>query len=214
MRVVSFKIDEDLLETLDYIVTIDQVDVQRRRGCGRYPTSCIVRDLLNEAGLLEFAKPLRVIDVTYGQGIFWAVLRSKVVVAAVDIKRLDWRVRPRCFIQAAAQKWRAWLREALECLGNQVDIVAVDPPWQKWRRGREPGGRYHYRASRALGTLESILKAGIELAAYLNAPLLYHWREPLAQYEYLAGPVAFRPYFYIINPRAANYRSYFGVVAP
>ncbi len=194
------------------VVEVTQERASRLPFRSRYPTAKLIAWMLAEAGLLRPFQPIRVIDITFGQGVFWHALRSKVVVAGVDVRRLDWAVRPRCFIEQPAQRWKKWLQEALDCLGGRVDLVVVDPPSQEWRRGREVGGRYHYRASRALGRPEGILEAGLGLARELGVPLLYHWKEPLGR-EHIVGPVAFRPFFHLLNQRAARYRSYFGVLA-
>jgi len=201
------------------MIIIRQTDVQRRGGpCSKYPVSCVVRDLLGQAGLLRPFEPVRIIDLTYGQGIWWYALKGKAIVAGIDIRKLDWVVRPRWFKISLAQAWDNWIEEALKALGGRVDIIAVDPPWQECIRGngcrgREIGGRYHYRASRAIGNPELILESARRLAGRLGAPLLYHFKHPLGG-EHLAGPVAFRPFFYLLNPKAAEYRSYFGVIQP
>ena len=130
------------------LMIISQTDVQRRGGpCSKYPVSCVVRDLLDAAGLLLFGKPLRVIDLTYGQGIWWYALKGKAIVAGFDPARLSWRVRPRCFFNSYAQRW----------------------------------------------------------------PLLYHYKEML-EGEHIAGPVEFRHFLCIINKRARNCSSFFGIL--
>ena len=62
-----------------------------------------------------------------------------------------------------------------------------------------------------MGGPREILEAGLAVAERLRVPLLYHYREPLDT-GHVVGPVAFRPFFYVMNPRAAGYRSYFGIV--
>ena len=57
------------------IDVIDQREAQKWPGRG-YPTSKMVVYMLREAGLLRPLKPLRVVDMTFGQGIWWMGLQQ------------------------------------------------------------------------------------------------------------------------------------------
>ena len=197
---------------------ITQTEVQRRGGpCARYPIGCVVRDLLARAGVLRPLQPLRVLDLTYGQGIWWTAL-PQARVAGFDVKRLDWRRRPRCFFRQPCQSWRLREREIAECLGGHPDLVAVDPPWEKCVngngcRGREIGGRYHYRASQAVGSPESILEAARQAAEYFSAPLLVHYEAPWRPEGFtVAVEVWWKPF--LPNVDKYGYRNWWAVLRP
>ena len=199
---------------INNIIVLDQVEVQRWPGRGP-PTARLVVRLLGWAGLLRPLQPVRVLDLTYGQGVWWLGL-PQAVVAAFDARRLEWRRRPRCFIQAPAQHWQHYASEIEECLGGSPpDLVAVDPPWQQHRRGREPGGRTYYRATAAIGSPEQILQAGAEAAAHWGVPLLVHYATRWLPPGFIPAVEAYwRPWFYVMNPRAEGYRSWWAVLRP
>lgn len=184
---------------------LSQLDVQRRGGaCAKAPSSCVVRDLLREAGLLRPLQPIRVLDMTYGQGVFYVAFNARV--AGFDVKRLEWRVKPALFYQEPCWAWRRRLDEILRVLGG-VDVVAVDPPWANWYGTRSRKARMHY--SQAVGTpMDIIERCGAAAARLLGVPMLYHYAEPL-RYRHVAGPVEFHGRSrYIREPRP----SFFGVV--
>jgi hypothetical protein len=200
------------------VEVLDQLEVARRGGvCARYPTSCVVRDLLARSGLLKPLQPLRVLDVTYGQGIWWMTL-PQARVYGIDVKKLEWKRRPACFLQAPAWAWRSHAGEVEECLRGRPGLIAVDPPWQECVRGngcqgREIGGRYHYRVSAAVGSPEHILEAATEAARHYRAPLLVH-------YETRWVPEGFRVVVetwwkpFLPNVDKYGYRNWWGILAP
>ena len=194
---------------------IEQWEIQRRGGkCARYPSSCIVVQLLDEAGLLRPLQPLSILDLTYGEGRFWAAL-SQAVVAGFDVRRLGWVRRPRCFWRAPAQHWQRYTSEIEECLAGRPQLIAVDPPWQRWQRGREVGGRYYYRAANAWGAPEEILRAAAEAAQHWQAPLLVHYATRWLPPGFT--PVVemwWRPWFHLLNKKASNYKSWWAVLRP
>jgi len=158
------------------VEVVSQIEVQRWPGRG-YPSSKLVLYLLREAGLLKPFERLRVVDMTFGQGVWWMSL-PQARIAGFDVRRLDWKRRPSCFFQQPCQSWRLRVAEIEECLGGQPDLVAVDPPWERCVKGngcRGRGARYHYRASRAVGPPESILEAARQAALYWGVHLLVHY---------------------------------------
>ncbi len=151
---------------------MEQVEVQRRGGlCARYPSSCIVVGLLGDAGLLRPLQPLRVLDLTYGRGMFWAAANT--VVVGFDIRILDWVVEPRCFWGKPAWAWKYYADDIEECLGGPPDLVAVDPPWS----ARGSSTRRYYGLDRAVGDVASILEAAREASMHYNAALLVHLKD-------------------------------------
>ncbi|MCE4601251.1 MAG: hypothetical protein F7C38_06790 [Desulfurococcales archaeon] len=154
---------------------IHQVEVQRKGGpCAAYPSSCIVRDLLNEAGLLKPFEPLKVLDLTYGQGIFYYSIRSRVRVYAFDIRLLNWIVKPYMFYEKSCEHWK---RVGLE--SEAFDLVVVDPPFSPYNRGWEKRGHYRDNGSIALCMYEA-LKA----SEHFNVPLLVHFFWKTIPYGY------------------------------
>lgn len=180
---------------------LNQLDVQRRGGiCAKYPSACVVRDMLREAELLKPLRPIRVLDLTFGQGVFYAAINA--IVFAFDIQRLDWVTKPYMFYQKPCWAYRRYLDEI-----GDVDVVVIDPPWAQWDHRGSRRARNYY--SEALGRPEDILMCGINAAHDLGKPLLYHWREPLTNYKHIVGPIQFRGRSrYIKQPRP----SYYGVI--
>lgn len=160
------------------VVELSQAEAARLPFRSRYPSSKLVAWLLAEAGVLRPLQPLRVLDLTYGQGIWWHAIRGRVAIAGLDVRRLNWVVKPRCFILSPAQEWRGARARLEECLGGPPDLVAVDPPWQECIKGNGcQASRRHYRVTAAIGSPESILEAAADAARAYRAPLLVHFRE-------------------------------------
>lgn len=150
---------------------VEQREVQREGGvCAKYPSSCLVRRLLNAVGLLQWGSMLRVLDLSYGEGRFWAALRSKVVVVGFDIAQLRWVVPPRYFVNDSALNWRRYEAMIERVLGGQPDLVVADPPFSPYDRGWERRRHYRERCS-----ISEILTGAEKAAQYYNAPLLIHF---------------------------------------
>ena len=176
------------------------------RHC-RYPYGAMVYLLLEEAGL----RPSVVLDLTYGLGKFWSCNRPRIL-AGYDIRRLPWIVPPDFFREAPAWAARWDLREGRV---PRPDLIAVDPPWQRCRkgsgcRGYEVGGAWWFRVSRALGTPELILDTAARIAGSLGVPLLVHYEEPWVPPGFVElVSVWWRPSL----PRAREgYRTWWGIL--
>ena len=182
------------------MIKVEQLELQRLGGvCARAPVSCLIRQLLNEAGILQPLRIVRVLGLTYGEGRFWLALPQAFVVG-FDIRRVEWVRKPQKFFKKPCWAWRNYVN------GFSPDVVVIDPPWAEWRRGWDRRG--HYIKYNAVGTPEYILKCGIDAAKALRKPLLYHWKAPLIA-DHIVGPIEFWG-----RSRLANMRrpSYFGAV--
>lgn len=173
------------------------------RKC-KYPYGVMVKLLLEEAGLRSHT----VLDLTYGEGKFWSCWRPKHLIG-FDVRRLDWTVEPDVFYQKPA--WAA-----LHMRVPGVDLVAVDPPWQRSARGRSArlsiGGRWWYRTSRMVGSPEAILESAARLAGELGVPLVVHFERPWVPEGFdVMVSVFWRPSL----PHASKeYRTWWGVLVP
>ncbi len=148
------------------MVLVRQNELQRRGGvCAAYPSSCLVRKLLGQAGLFKPFQHLRVLDLTFGQGIFYYSFRSKVQVYGFDIRRLDWVVKPYRFYNASCDKWKKQLPSDID-----FDLVVVDPPFSPYKRGQEK--RTHYRDN---GSISLCFTEALKAAERFAAPLLVHF---------------------------------------
>jgi len=143
--------------------------------------SRIVLSLLVRAGI-DVLSPMRILDLTYGRGTWWAEA-PQAIVYGVDVRRLDWARAPRCFRLAPAQRWREFADGVVQCLGGPPQVVAADPPW-----GAEGGLlrslRRHWQKS--MGSPESILHAAFDAARHFGAVALVKWRERLTDVSALA----------------------------
>ncbi|MCE4619017.1 MAG: hypothetical protein F7C37_06205 [Desulfurococcales archaeon] len=158
---------------VDKGVPVEMWRLQRAFPRCRYPYGTMVWLLLREAGL----RPRSVIDLTYGLGKFWSCYRPRRIIA-YDIRRLDWVVEPDEFYQKPA--WAALYKYPYG-----VDLVAVDPPWQRCEKGNgchgrrmAVGGAWWFRVSRAVGTPELILDTAARVAGSLGVPVLVHYEKP------------------------------------
>ncbi len=188
---------------------VSQSVLQKRGGkCARAPVSCLILDMVREVGV-----PLETwFDATYGEGRFYITFRPRVLVGA-DVRVLEWRVKPDAFILAPV--WASW--RYLKKLGVKPDVYVLDPPWQECVkgngcRGREWRGRYHYRASWAIGSPEVILREGVKAAERLGARyLIVHWREEAYPEGWrLLKSVRFKPF--LPNVDKYGYTSWFGIL--
>ncbi len=150
----------------------------QRRHPKCYPYGAMVLELLERAGLLPGVPRLVIVDLTYGRGKFWSCLpvRPRLLVG-YDIRLLEWTTRPDLFRLAPA--WTA-VTDYAKGLLPAPDIVAIDPPWQTCHSGNgcRPVGRrnHHFRASRAIGSPETILNAGARLAREAGSLILAHYK--------------------------------------
>ena len=152
---------------------VHQVEIQRQGGvCVKYPTSCIVRQLIRK--LLEPLRPIRVLDLSFGEGRFYAALENKACVTGLDIQMLPWIVKPCRFYRANAMEWRARVPN-----NARFDLVVADPPWSPYRRGWEK--RFHYQAN---GGIPAVMYAAEKAAKHYNAHLLIHFMGKYIPYGY------------------------------
>ena len=154
---------------------IEQVEVQKKGGkCARYPTSCIVRDFIAAAGLFKPLTPINILDLTYGEGRFYAAFRNKVKVYGFDILRLDHVVKPYKFYNKSCEKWKQHRDEI-----NNVELVVVDPPFMPYKRGGEK--RRHYTAN---GAAIMCTNEALKAAEHYNAPVLIHYPFKIIPYQW------------------------------
>lgn len=154
---------------------IEQKDIQKKGGkCARYPTSCIVRDLIAAARLFKPFKPLVILDLTYGEGRFYVSFKNKVKLYGFDILRLEHVVKPYRFYNKSCEKWKRYRDEI-----NNVDLVVVDPPFMPYRRGNEK--RKHYAAN---GAAITCTNEALKAAEYYNAPVLIHYPFKITPYQW------------------------------
>ena len=186
-------------------------DIQRLPGCSQAPSSCMVKLLLEEAGLWPTPAGHWFLDLTYGIGQFYNTRYFRNVrIAGYDIRRLEWRRRPDWFKQAPA--WAALHDLERGTLPQPVWVVVVDPPWQGYWHRMLVGQRWFYRVSRGFGTTQQILEAAARLSKTLGVPLLVHYPNPWV-------PRGFTEIFSVFwkpsLPRAKKiYRTWWGVLAP
>ena len=94
-------------------------------------------------------------------------LRERVYLVGIDIRKLDWHVKPDRFYQTAAWRWRHVVEP-----DEKFNLIVVDPPFSPWRRGQEK--RTHYHIHNMLGDPYTIIKYGVEAARHYQAYLLIH----------------------------------------
>jgi len=153
------------------IITIRQQDIQKRGGkAARYPSSYIVKMLLQQ---LFPSLNIKVCDVTYGEGRFYALFAHRLkLLVANDIRRLRWIVKPDVFFKGPS--WKL-LDKLLQHQLTDFDVVVVDPPFSPYARGLEK--RYWYLPSNAKGTPIRIINDAIYIAQKLSVPyVLIHYR--------------------------------------
>jgi len=149
---------------------VDQRDVQRLGGrCALYPSSCVVWCVISATD--SSPKELRILDVTYGEGRFyaaWPVRPALLIGADTEVRR--WIVDPDAFIRSSVQTLLPKLRR----LGlESFDVLVVDPPWGSKHRSRP---QYNVVTD---AYAKAILLAALRIADELRIPmLLVHYRDP------------------------------------
>lgn len=177
---------------------IDQRDVQRGGLCVKFPVSCVIRDLLVEAGVLKPFTVLRVLDLTFGEGRFWGAI-PQAKVWGFDVRKLNWVRKPYVFFNDSCGMWK----ERVGMLS--FDLVVVDPPFMPYRRGQER--RKHYEDN---GCIPLILREGEKAALYFKCPLLIHFMWKVVPFGFkVLSEVWFKPFTRYLNSR---YHSWFGVL--
>ena len=148
-----------------------QEDIMRLKGCRLKPSSCLIRMLLEEAGLEP--RGLTVVDVTYGEGRFYLAWRPRLLLGC-DVRLLKWKVEPDWF--ALTPSWACWTR--VEKLALETDLVVVDPPFSERGHRSWKHGRPHYNIWAAVGGKENVLRGGFRTAEQLGTPnILVHYNE-------------------------------------
>jgi len=154
---------------------VHQIEIQRKGGvCSVYPSSCIVRDLIARAGLFKPFETLSVLDLTFGQGLFYYSFRNKAKVFGFDVQRLDWVVKPYRFYKASCDKWGKMLPD-----GITFDLVVVDPPFSPYRRGW--GKRHHYRDN---CSISRCMYEAMKASEKFKTPILIHFFWKTIPYNY------------------------------
>ncbi len=109
----------------------DQRDWQTKPRCSRNPFSCFFCHLLNVFNVR------RILDLNYGVGGFYTAC-PHLDITGVDIRRWDWLVEPRRFIQAD-------MEEALGMVeGDFFDAAVMDPPFATKPSSRIEGSGREY----------------------------------------------------------------------
>jgi hypothetical protein len=94
----------------------EQRDWQTKPGCSRNPFSCFFCHLLNVFNVR------RILDLNYGVGGFYTACPHLDITGA-DIRKWDWLVEPRRFIQADMEKALGMVE------GEVFDAAVMDPPF-------------------------------------------------------------------------------------
>jgi hypothetical protein len=128
---------------------------------------------------------LIVIDLTYGLGRFYRLVRSRIKeLVGVDIVKHDWEVTPDKFYLMDCRKFVSQVIKGMIQV-NKPDLIVVDPPWSSEKRGRFPRSTgvsnmpYHMNTDSKL-----IIRVAVELAKHLNTSLLYRYSDML-NYEHI-----------------------------
>jgi hypothetical protein len=142
---------------------VNQRDVQRKGGLyAKFPSSFIVCNLLSCAN--------KILDVTFGGGRFYMLCHDALdVLAASDVKRWNWLVKPDLFYQFNVFYLYMLLSKKNFNLPiiKRIDVVVVDPP--RWKRSN-----YNRREmyNFLVGTPQSIIQFAGKIAKLLNSPYL------------------------------------------
>jgi len=149
---------------------IDQREVQRMGGLyTKFPSSFVVCNLLNHVS--------KIFDVTFGEGRFYKLCRDVLdVLAASDVKRWNWIVKPDLFYQFNVfYLYNLLCREKNKFPIRKIDVVVVDPPkWKKSNYNRRK--MYNF----LIGTPETIIEYAGKIAKLMNSPyLVVHYDEVL-----------------------------------
>ncbi|MEM0061148.1 MAG: hypothetical protein QXW80_02785 [Candidatus Micrarchaeia archaeon] len=149
---------------------VDQRDVQKKGGLyAKFPSSFIVCNLLNCAN--------KILDVTFGEGRFYKLCRDTLdVLAASDVKKWNWIVKPDLFFQFNVfHLYSLLVKEKIKFPLRKVDVVVVDPP--RWKRSNYNRRKmYNF----LVGTPQSIIQFAGKIAKLLSSPyLLVHYDKVL-----------------------------------
>ncbi len=182
---------------------VDQREIQARGGkCARYPVSCLIGELLARAGVIKPLRRFKVLDLTFGEGRFWAALPNAEV-WGFDIRRLRWVVKPSRFYNESCEGWR----KHEEILSQSFDVVVADPPFSPYQRGWEKRG--HYRDN---GSIPIILYEARKAAIHFRAPLLIHFVGKLVFYGFRVMAEAW--FLGISHLTQMSFPTWFGVLSP
>jgi hypothetical protein len=117
-----------------------------------------------------------VIDLTYGTGRFWRLVRRRIsFLVGVDIQRLNWEVKPDIFYLTDSRWFSTFYNPP-----RKPTLIAVDPPWSSEKRGSPPqytgvtNRPYHLRVQSF-----DLVIAALRLSKRLEAPILYRFKEKL-----------------------------------
>ena len=145
---------------------VSQIELQKEGDkCSMFPVSCLIRDMLVEVGILKPFKPIRILDLTFGEGRFWAAI-PQAEVWGFDIRKLRWCRKPYVFFNESCENWKK--HDVI--IRNKFDLVVADPPFMAYRCGQER--RRHYEDN---GDLPMILNECRKASEYFDAPLLIHF---------------------------------------
>jgi len=129
--------------------------------------------------LLGFPVGVKILDLTYGVGRFYRLIKSvyKPFIIGVDIARHKWEVEPNVFIQKDCTKLTI---DEVRRYGD-INIVVVDPPWNHVKRG---GTSEMISVSKMPYHIPNvnpwqIVYAALRLAKELNTPLIVRFMEPI-----------------------------------
>jgi predicted RNA methylase len=136
--------------------------------------------------MLAYAFPNRynlvVVDLTFGTGRFYRIARKRIAnLIGVDIEKHEWEIKPDVFYQMPCQLFVHKVLKGLIELPQHIDLVVVDPPWSQEKRGVFPvshmprAALYHIKNINT----KAIIMVAEKLAAYLDAKLLYRYKECL-----------------------------------
>jgi len=139
-------------------VIIDQRKIQKRGGkAAKYPVSYLITQLLYSVN----AK--KVLDLTYGEGRFYAYSKPPYL-HGIDVKKLRWIVKPDFFEQ-----------KSLFCvheLPKRYDLIVIDPPFSQ----RKYRNRDHYTAKNP--NTKAMINHACKIAKLNNIPyVLVHNKE-------------------------------------
>lgn len=181
---------------------VRQGELQARgKVCARFPISCLIRDMLEEAGMLSHGRKIVVLDMTFGEGRFWVAI-PEAEVWGFDIVRLKWFKKPFRFYECRCENWAKKVGKL------DFDLICVDPPWLP--RNHTCKLRKHFGVTTSVG---SILREAEKASLHFKRPLLVHflwraipygfevlterWFQPVSRYVNVTRPT----WFGLLKPR-------------
>jgi len=130
--------------------------------------------------LLGFPIGVRILDLTYGVGRFYRIIKDvyRPFIIGVDIVKHRWEVEPDVFIQKDCRKLS--IDEVRQY--GKIDIVVVDPPWSHEKRGKVS---YMVSVSKLPYHIPGtepyqIIYAATRIAREFGAPLIARFMEPIS----------------------------------